>query len=114
MPVFRLALAIFAIVTAGCTTSVSSPHAQPGATIDGIQLGARITCACTDVDAAAVRKLDTTRSGHADVAGVVHFADPLPSGAERSGTSTVVVFNLSDGTLAAFLVYCGVGGCAAG
>jgi len=112
--VLRAAAIVAVLIVWGCG-GLTSDGVKAGATIDGITLGPEITCdSCAEIDAAAGRKLESSRPNHAVVSETLHFADPLPSGAERSGTSTVVIFNMADGSRAAYLVYCGVGGCAAG
>jgi hypothetical protein len=108
------AVVLLALIASGCA-GVADDRIRPGATIDGLILGQAISCDnCAAIDAAASQRLESRHANDAAVVDTRYFADPLPSGAARSGTSTVVVFSLSDGSRAAYLVYCGVGGCSAG
>lgn len=85
---------------------------RPGDKINGITLGAQVSCEdCAQISKEALKQLDADRPTHAAVADTYFFEDPLPSGAERSGTSRVIVLDLVDGTRIVYLVYCGVGGC---
>jgi len=110
-------VALIAMVAVACGSSARTPEqsASPGAVVDGLKLGAPVDCTpCDLLTPAAVAKLNATIPNHAAIVRVSYFMDPLPSGAQRSGISTVAVVDLADGTRSAILVYCGVGGCTAG
>jgi hypothetical protein len=71
-----------------------------------------------DVEALAVQALDTRLPGHSAIVSMSAHREDLtnttiypnqPVG--RSGTMTVYVFALADGSYHAAGVYCGVGGC---
>ena len=122
---------VVAISVAGCAKGAgSSPSVVadsapvgPGAVVDGFPLGPVLDCGsvvdCTQEYAIADAALNTRLPSHAPIVTRALYAEdlgllsPPASGVlrVRSGTLHVVVYTLSNGTVAASGVYCGPAGC---
>jgi hypothetical protein len=133
----RRSLVLFAFSVAACSGAIASspvPSAQnaqsttvPAKVIDGFTIGARLdttTCASTDVACAAAADADAkivrdallaTRPGldPSTITALHWYSQILPPGYEQSGSFTVAVFDLADGSQAAMGLACGVTDCKA-
>ena len=104
-------------VLAGCAQSASGGAAPtPGAIVDGFPLGSlRNSLPEPDVAALGVRALDSRIPGHAPIVTATAYNENMAlvygSDAVRSGSMTVYLYLLADGSYHAAGVYCGVGGC---
>ena len=96
------------------------PPAPPVQIVDGFPIGEPTPCAqhCAEWTRLARAALDEREHAHVEVVGARtfregHIPDLYGPGVlyTRSGTLTVVVFDLPDGSIRATGVYCGVGGC---
>jgi hypothetical protein len=108
------------LIASGCSAQATSTPGQTppdaGAIVDGFPLGAVLNPAPDpDMAALAVEALDERVPGHAGVLSGTAYHEDLSliygNAGARSGTMTVYVLALADGTYRAAGVYCGVGGC---
>ena len=117
LPMRAVAVVALLVAAYGGPTGAATPGQDlvPGTLVGDLRIGERVDCSpCEVLTPAAIARLDATIPNHAAIVRISYFMDPLPSGAKRSGISTVAVLDLADGTRSAILVYCGVGGCIAG
>lgn len=104
------------LAVAACATPGSAAAPTSGAIVDGFPLG-RVTNAAPgpDVEALAAQALDVRMPGHAAIVSAVSYDEDLAlvygPEAVRSGSMTIYLFLLADGSYHATGVYCGVGGC---
>jgi hypothetical protein len=86
-----------------------------GSIVDGFPLGARADAATAQAnEALAIEALETRLGSHADIVSATAYQEDIRlvhPDAQRSGTLTVYLFALADGSYHAAGVYCGVGGC---
>lgn len=95
---------------------VGSYPPRPGSIVGGFPLGAPLNNAPEpDIAALGIKALDEGVPGHASIVSATAYHDDMSliyrNDAARSGTMTVYVFALSDGTYRAAGVYCGPAGC---
>jgi len=118
--VVSIAWSVIALIASACSAQAVSTPGQtppgPGAIVDGFPLGAVLNPAPdSDMAALAVRALDERVPGHAGILSGTAYLEDLNlifgGGVARSGTMTVYVFALADGTYRAAGVYCGPPGC---
>jgi hypothetical protein len=115
------ALALLAVVVlGGCAQPASRSGAAPGpgAIVDGFPLGTlRDPLPEPDVTALAVKALDERMPGHPAIVSATAYNEDVAliygPGTARSGSMTIYLYLLADGSYHAAGVYCGVGGCAA-
>jgi len=117
-------LAATVVIVAGLLLAWSLRSASGGASagapgsgsiVDGFPLGVRIGPAAEQADASlALQALNSRLASHATIVSAMAYQEDIRlvhPDAQRSGTLTVYLFALADGSYHAAGVYCGVGGC---
>jgi hypothetical protein len=111
---------VIAVGASACTTSTAGGAAPgSGSIIDGFPLdGLMNPVPGADTEALGIRALDQRVPGHAAIVSSSAHREDMTNASifpdqpvARSGTMTVYLFALADGSYHAAGVYCGVGGC---
>lgn len=109
---------VVALIAVGATLALrgSGPSVAPttGSIVDGFPLGAPAG-SDAQIAAKATTALDQAQPGHAAIVSSRAYREDLQlvygAGSARSGTMTIFVFALADGSYHAAGVYCGVTDC---
>lgn len=110
-------LVALSVLLAGCGAAGGATAPTTGAIVDGFPLGPALSpVPSPDIEPLAAAALDQRVPGHASIVSAMPYQEDIrlvySSGSARSGTMTVYVFRLADGSWRAAGVYCSVAGCA--